>query len=350
MLVMALLAALLPSCGNAPGYVVVTGYAQGGTYSVKVNMKGVRESPENVRHGIDSILTLIDTTLSGYNKGSMLSRFNRGERIRPNAMFMDMYRSAVLWWERSEGALDVAAGPLFDVWGFGFKKGEFPSDDTLSVILSSCGMRRLLTSMEEALAPDGTLCGADLVKDGFGDAAPVLNYNAVAQGFTSDCIASWLYSLGAVDMLVDIGEIWCDGLNPSGRPWAVGVDRPVDGNNTPGADLDGIWESDGSGRGVVTSGNYRKFFIKDGRKYAHTIDPRTGRPAEGTLLSATIVSSESSETADAVATWCMVVGEEVARKVIDSDPSLEGYLISSGENGGFREWASSGFKLRSGAN
>ena len=141
-------------------------------------------------------------------------------------------------------------------------------------------------------------------------------------------------------MLVDIGEIFCDGLNPSGKPWRVGVDKPKDGNNTLGADLDGIWESDGGPQGVVTSGNYRKFYIKDGVKYSHTIDPRTGYPVQHNLLSATIIAPSAME-ADAYATYCMVIGLEAAKEFIESRDDLEGFLIY----GDFETWASSGFNL-----
>ena len=140
-------------------------------------------------------------------------------------------------------------------------------------------------------------------------------------------------------MLVDIGEIYCDGLNPSGRGWTIGVDNPVDGNNSPGKDLKGIWHSDGSGCGIVTSGNYRKFYIKDGKKYAHTIDPRTGYPVQHNLLSATVVAPTAAE-ADALATACMVLGAEDARSLIESLDGVEAYLICSDST-----WKSDGFNL-----
>ena len=144
------------------------------------------------------------------------------------------------------------------------------------------------------------------VQDGLLDPAslgnPRLNYNAVAQGYSCDVVARYLYSIGVKDMLVDIGEIWCDGLNPSGRPWAVGIDQ-----------IDNVWSSEGKPCGIVTSGNYRKFYIRDGRKYAHTRDPVSGYPVDHNLLSATVVSSVSAADADALATWCMVTGLSVAQ-------------------------------------
>ena len=294
--VLALLAVLLFSaCAERDRYIQVTGYAQGGTYSVKVNLKGVSVSPEEVRDSVESILTRIDTTLSGYNKGSLLSRFNAGETIRPNGLFLDMYRTAYAWYERSGGVLDFAAGPLYDAWGFGFNSGEMPS------------------------------------------------------GYSCDLVAAYLYRIGAKDMLVDIGEIWCDGKNPSGQSWNVGVDRPfdrpTDGTDEVGSELDGIWSSDGTGAGVVTSGNYRKYYVRDGRKYAHSIDPRSGYPVQHNLLSATVVCPDGAADADALATWCMVVGLDEAQALLLSLEGVSGYLIYTAEDGSMTEWATPDFTL-----
>lgn len=314
---------LLAACGGKQRYAQFGGYAQGGTWSVKANLHGVKEKPAKIQAHIEEILFEIDTTLSGYNKGSQLSRHNRGEEIVPSAMFTEMYEKAYAFWEETHGALDCAAGPLFDIWGFGFKTDSLPSDEKVRETLAQCGM---------------ALHDKQQVR---------LNYNAIAQGYSCDKVAAYLYSIGVKDMLVDIGEIYCDGLNPAGKPWRIGIDRPKDGNNAPGADLDGIWESDGTPQGVVTSGNYRKFYIKDGVKYSHTIDPRTGYPVQHNLLSATIVAPSALE-ADAYATYCMVIGPEAAKAFIESRPDLEGYLIMADGHPGsedMSEWASPGFRL-----
>lgn len=439
--------------GCTPGgdYVQFGGYAQGGTWSVKANLKGIgrvkgsdgkcrRVKPKEIQSHIEAILEEIDTTLSGYNKASQLSRLNAGDTIRPSAMLMELYDYAYSLWLETDGALDCAAGPLYDIWGFGFKNGELPDDGAVQHALRFSGMKRLKPKMEDAMR-DGLLWGPWLETqspdDGGTDHAvahadilvlPQLNFNAVAQGYSCDMVAAYLDSLGVYDMLVDIGEIWCRGQNPSGKAWRVGVDRPVDGNNRPGADMDGIWES-GSGRnggaegpaqehldggngrtplaggqGIVTSGNYRKYYVRNGQKYSHTIDPRTGYPVGtgpavkapdgeqacgngrhraddggGILLSATIVAPTAA-AADAYATYCMVIGFEAARDFIESRPDLEGYLIyappvcknadfshGDGENGqsvckkagfshgdgavqaetapGMAEWASKNFRL-----
>ncbi len=364
-------ALLIVSCSGRGRYVAFTGYAQGGTYSVKINTSGVRVPREDIATAIDSILTLVDTTLSGYNKASQLSRFNAGETIVPNRLFSDIYSFSRDIWSETGGCVDVAAGPLFDIWGFGFSTDSLPSGDKVLETLAVCGMSRLrpaiapgvpadsrslVSSSSESYAASSPSSGSTLDRlsslspsgitlDSPLDPAPaLLNFNAIAQGYTCDLVAGYLRSIGVTDMLVDIGEIYCAGLNPAGRDWTIGVDRPVDGNETPGADLDGIWLSGGRSCGIVTSGNYRKFYVRDGRKYAHTIDPRTGYPVEHSLLSATIVASTAA-AADAYATYCMVIGFDEARAFIESRPDLEGYLIRDAD-GTMLEWASPGFTLR----
>lgn len=341
-------------------YVSITGYAQGGSYVVKLNLQGrdgrIGVSPEKIKAGIDSVTVALDNSLSGYNGKSLLTRFNNGERIVPDSIFTDIYRISYGFFEETGGAFDVAAGPLFDIWGFGFKEGSMPSDEMVAEVRESCGMRALYPDISGRVADDGSVCSSDMVKD---DAPrkygkPRLNFNAIAQGYTCDIVADYLYSLGVKDMLINIGgEIYCDGLNPSGKPWTVGVDRPVDGNNTPGAMLEGTLTTGGGPCGIVTSGNYRKFYVKDGRKYAHTVDPRTGYPASDSLLSATVVAKDAT-TADALATYCMVIGFEKSKEFISSRPDLEGYLIyaksSSADSLSFGTWESSfdsGFLSRS---
>ena len=288
-------------------YAVFSGYAQGGTYTVKADLKGVSTPEETIGATIDSLLTGIDFSLSGYNKNSLLSRYNAGEAIEPDRFFREVRALSERYKEETGGAFDVAAAPLFDIWGFGFTSDSLPDPDRVTAALAACKEEK------------------------------VLNFNAIAQGYTCDVIAGYLQSLGVTNMLVDIGEIFCQGVNPSGKGWTIGVDNPTDDNDTPGRDIRGIWQSDGGACGIVTSGNYRKYYVKDGRKYAHTIDPRTGYPVTHGLLSATIVAPTGAE-ADALATACMVLGPDGARELIESRPEIEGYLIMDDGT-----WMSEGF-------
>ncbi len=343
-----LASAIIAGCGPRDRYISFSGYAQGGTYTVKINMNGhdgmVRESPAQIKEKVDSILSSIDNSLSGYNRKSLLSCFNSGEDILPDSIFTDIYRRAHNLYYETEGVLDVSSGPLFDLWGFGFRSGEMPDSNTVEATRRLCGMSRLKKDMDKALKPDGSLNGAELlVPEEHGKSLPVLNYNAIAQGYSCDLVAAYLHQIGVKDMLVDIGEIYCDGLNPSGQPWTLGIDKPIDGNNELGAQIQGVFRAPEGAHGIVTSGNYRKFYIRDGRKYAHTIDPRTGYPVRHNLLSATIVAADAT-TADAYATYCMVVGLESAKALISEREDLEGCFIYD-DDGDFRVWCSDGFVL-----
>lgn len=336
----------ISGCGHRDRYISFSGYAQGGIYTVKMNMNGrngkINKKPEEIQNKVDSILTAIDNSISGYNRKSLLSRFNSGERITPDSLFIDIYRRGHQLYQETEGIIDVASGPLFDLWGFGFKSGEKPDDQTVSSTRNICGMHRLNEDMRSVIGTDNMIIGADLLKTA-GQEAPVLNYNAIAQGYSCDLVAEYLYSIGVKDMLVDIGEIFCDGVNPSGQPWSLGIDKPIDGNNELGAQIQGIFRSPAGPHGIVTSGNYRKFYVRDGKKYAHTIDPRTGYPVRHNLLSATIVAADAT-TADTYATYCMVVGLEKAKELLERRPDLEGCFIYD-DNGEFRTWSSEGFTL-----
>lgn len=302
---------LLQACTSAPDYKVFSGFAQGGNYRVSVDMGPVRASGKEVGRTIDAILDSIDISLSGYNGNSLVSRFNAGEKIVPDRHFTAIKALSDKYKALTDGAFDVGAAPLYDIWGFGFTTDSLPSDDALERAMLECAK--------------GTR----------------INFNAIAQGYTCDVIRDYLHSIGATDFLVDIGEIYCEGRNPKGSGWTVGIDTPVDGNNSPGAMLSGIWMSDPDGGcGIVTSGNYRKYYVRDGRKYAHTIDPRSGRPVTHSLLSATIVAADAAE-ADALATACMVMGPEAARDFILANEGIEGYLISADSS-----WCSPGFNLR----
>ncbi len=325
--VCAALAFTAASCGGGSQWFELGGYAQGGVYSVKFKSDKSLDVNE-VRRTVDSILTLVDTTLSGYNKGSQLSRYNDGLPVVPDEMFKEIFTISRWLYEETGGALDVASGLLYDAWGFGFTRDSLPSAATVDSLRAVCGMDKLDGNMSSPVP----------------GIRPKLNFNAIAQGYTCDKIADYLHSLGVENMLVNIGEIYCEGLNPSGKPWTIGVDMPVDGNMELGSKgFAGKWQGDGSGCGVVTSGNYRKFYVRDGRKYSHTIDPRTGYPVTHTLLSATVVAPDAT-LADAYATYCMVIGLDEAKRFIESADDLEAYLVYA-DGDSMSEWVSSGFNL-----
>jgi thiamine biosynthesis lipoprotein len=336
----------LSSCSPQDRYIEFSGFAQGGVYTVKMNLNGrdgmIRSRPQEIKDSVDAILGRVDASLSGYNKKSLLSRFNDGQKIVPDEMFLDIYEKAYDVCKDTDGVVDAASAALFDIWGFGFKNGEMPDDEHVAEVLGSCGFKRLSRGIRAVYETEGTVGAGDLLEDASGTLVK-LNYNALAQGYSCDKVAEYLYGIGVKDMMVDIGEIFCDGVNPSGKEWGIGIDRPVDGNNSPGSDLQAVFRVPKGPHGVVTSGNYRKFYVKDGKKYAHTIDPRTGYPVTHNLLSAAILAADGF-TADAYATYCMVVGLEESVRFIESTPEIEGCLVYD-DNGEFKTWTSSGMTL-----
>ena len=347
-----LLAMSLVSC-RRPSYESLGGYAQGGVWQVKCRVPaGIRK--DVLQKGLDSALTAIDASLSGYNQSSVLSRHNRGElplsagaslsrdevlAAGYDTLFLRMLALSRAAWELTGGKVDASAAELFDAWGFGFKNDSLPPvsrTDSLRALGGNFSLRR-------------------------GDGSPRrFNFNALAQGYSSDLLARYLRSKGIGDMLVNVGgEMFCAGVNPSGKAWTLGIDTPYDGNDAPGEKLSRIFEVRDVPAAVVTSGNYRKFYVRDGVKYSHTIDPGTGRPVSHDLLSATVIvgagcpltapgaAFERWETtlADALATYCMVVGPEAAKAFVTAQPGIEACLISgAGQEGTEMEvWCSEGF-------
>ena len=304
---------LFSGCDGGRQYVRIEGFAQGGTYHVICSPPS-HCSEKKLRTLVDERLLAIDFSLSGYNKGSLLSKVNAGEDLPLDPFFIGCFKRSAEVWEESGGAFDPSAAPLFDLWGFGFSEKGNVTQQAIDSILSFVGMDRLHLETRDD--------GVHLVRD---DPRSKLNFNAIAQGYSADVVGALLDSLGCTDYLVDIGrEIRTRGVNASGGPWRIGLDRPSDGNFDEGRDLQAI--IDVSDCGIVTSGNYRKYYVEDGQKFAHTIDPVTGRPVTHNLLSATVIAADSA-TADAYATWFMVIGLDRARAVLASRSDLDALLV-----------------------
>jgi thiamine biosynthesis lipoprotein len=168
-----------------------------------------------------------------------------------------------------------------------------------------------------------------------------LDFNAIAQGYSVDVICRFFDNLGIKNYLVEIGgEVRAKGKK-AGNLWRIGIDKPVDNNLTPGESLQSILKM--TDKAISTSGNYRKFYIEDGVKYSHEIDPKTGHPVKNNLLSASIIADDCT-MADGVATACMVFGTEKTIEFLGNHPEFEGYLVYSDEKGNFKTWASEKLK------
>lgn len=324
----------MSGCTRSQRYIRIEGYAQGGTYTIVYDPKSTLEEVGSNTHHSDSVTKLIsktlvniDFSLSGYNKNSIVSKVNNNEPCTLDKYFIELFTLSKEISAQTEGYFDISGGPLYDFWGFGFKDPQ-----AMSKIINDPGTPDIIDSLKTIVGMDKIrIENGALIKD---DPRITLNFNAIAQGYTCDVLASLLDSLNIQNYLVEVGmEIVCKGVNASGTDWRIGIDTPKDGSMVAGESIEKIVPIKNGG--IVTSGNYRKYHIVNGRKYAHSIDPHTGYPVQHDLLSATVISHSDTlpgAHADAYATYCMVVGKEKATEFISKHSNLKGYLITSSES------------------
>jgi thiamine biosynthesis lipoprotein len=301
------------------------GFAQGSTYSVVYeNVKKIDQG--ELREKVDKILNDFDKSLSIYNDSSILSRINRNEDAVPDSFFTEAYRKSVLVNQMTDGAFDITVGPLVRAWGFGPDAHKSFTEAEHDSLMKLIGMNKISLINGRLIKSDPHIC---------------LDFNAIAQGYSVDVICRFFDSLGIKNYLVEIGgEVRAKGKK-AGNLWRIGIDKPVDNNLTPGESLQSIFKM--TDKAISTSGNYRKFYIENGVKYSHEIDPKTGHPVKNNLLSASIIADECT-MADGVATACMVFGTEKTIEFLGNHPEFEGYLVYSDENGNFKTWASEKLK------
>lgn len=314
------------SCKDVkPEITTFTGFAQGSTYSIIYdNNKNI--DPGELRQKVEQILNDFDMSLSNYKDSSIISRINRNEDVAPDSFLTEVFRKSVMISEMTEGAFDVTVGPLVKAWGFGPDKHKSFTEANRDSLMNLVGMSKV------------SLINGRLVKS---DPHMYLDFNAIAQGFSVDVICRLFDSLGIRNYLVEIGgEVRAKGKK-AGNPWRVGIDKPEDNNMSPGQTLEAIIKI--SDKALATSGNYRKFYIEDGIKYSHEIDPKTGYPAKNNLLSVSIIADDCA-MADGIATACMVKGKDRTIEFLDLHPEFETYLIFSDDNGNFKTWTSEKLK------
>jgi len=318
---------LLSACNRSALFRNHSGLTQGTTFSITYQEK-LFVSYEKINQAIDEKLLEIDRSLSVYNPSSLISSINRNETVNADKLFEEAFIVSEKVSEMTDGLFDITIGPLVKAWGFGPDAMRSFDPSKRDSLISFVGYRRvrLINGMVE--------------KD---DLRIWIDMNAVAQGYSVDVISRLLEDFGISNYLVEIGgEIRASGQRGD-RLWRVGVDRPVDGNFYPGANLAAVIEL--SNEALATSGNYRKFHVEDGIRYSHTIDPKSGFPARNRLLSATILAPDAA-TADAFATACMVAGPDGAKDMILKYEFLEGYLIYSGDSGEYLTWISEGLNRK----
>jgi len=311
-------------CKEKSVYSNFNGFIQGTTYSVVYEYNNIE--PADLKQQVETILHEFDRSLSLYVDSSILSRINRNEDVSPDTFFTEVFRKSVTLSAMTDGAFDVTVGPLVKAWGFGPDARKSFTEARRDSLMDLIGMDKV------------SLLNGKIIKT---DPDISLDFNAIAQGYSVDVISKFLDDKGIDNYLVEIGgEVRARGKK-AGKNWRIGIDKPVDNNMSPGEKLQAVIEI--SDRSLATSGNYRKFYIEDGVKYSHEIDPRTGYPAKNTLLSATIIADDCA-TADAIATACMVKGVDNTLEFLKVHPEYEAYLIYSDEAGNYKLWISENLK------
>ena len=272
---------------------------------------------------IEEELQKVDLSLSPFNPHSIITKINNNVDVTPNQMFLDVFGLARQISEETNGAFDITVAPLVNAWGFGFKEGKTPDSHSIDSLLQLVGYEKV------------TLSGSKVKK---ADPRIMLDCSAIAKGYGSDVVARLLRSKDVSNFMIEIGgEIVTRGVNEKRLPWRIGVTKPTDDSLQVNTELQTILNV--TDKAMATSGNYRNFYYKGGKKYAHTVDPKTGYPVQHSLLSATVLAPDCA-TADAYATAFMVMGIDRARKVIEKHQELMVYFIYSDAKGNNAVWYS----------
>ena len=277
---------------------------------------------------IEAELKRFDQSLSPFNDSSVISRVNRNEELVTDSFFQTCFNRSMEISRETKGAFDITIAPLANAWGFGFKKGNFPDSAMIDSLLEMTGYEKVKLSDE-----------GKVVKT---DSRIMLSCSAVAKGYAVDVIAQLLKKKGIRNFMVDIGgEVVVHGQNPQNGPWRIGLNKPIDDSLAVNQELQAVLLV--TDLGMATSGNYRNYYYKDGKKYAHTIDPRTGYPVQHSILSATVIAKDCM-SADAYATAFMVMGLEEAERVADAHPDIDACFIYTDEEGKLQTFLTKGME------
>ncbi len=287
------------------------------------------QSDVNYQKEIEAELQKVDNSLSPFNKTSIISRINRNEDVKVDNLFAEVFQLAEKISKETDGAFDITVAPMVNAWGFGFKTGNPPTKQTVDSLRAIVGFQKVTLEEEHVKKQNPHI---------------MLDCSAIAKGYGSDIVARFLKKKGIQNFMVEIGgEIVVNGNSEKQVPWRVGINKPTDDSLNTSQELQDVINV--TDIAMATSGNYRNFYYKNGKKYAHTIDPKTGYPVQHNILSATVLAKNCA-TADAYATSFMVMGLDGAKKVLEKHPELDAYLIYSDEKGNNRIWYSPELKKK----
>ena len=260
----------------------------------------------DLTQSIKAELLKVDASLSPFNKESVITAVNENQDVQLDDMFKEVFNLAMDISKDTDGAFDITVAPLVNAWGFGFKNGSQPSSHQVDSLLQ-------LVGYEKVSMVDGKVTKRD--------PRIMLDCSAIAKGYGTDRVARLLQSRGIQNYMVEIGgEVVTSGVNPDRVPWKIGVTKPTDDSLNIGHELQTVLNV--TDKAMATSGNYRNYYFKGGKKFAHTVDPKTGYPVQHSILSA------------------MVMGFDKARQVLERHPELMAYFIYSNQKGDMDVWYS----------
>ena len=313
---------ILASCGKQPKKMVLQGLAQGSYYAVTY----FDEQGRNFQHEIDSIFHAVDMSVNLWVDSSVISKVNRNEEVVLDQIFIDNFNIAQEAAKLSDGYFDPTVSPIVAAWGFSYKVGDSITPQLIDSLKQWVDYRKVRIENGKVIKESPNI---------------TLDFNAIAQGYTSDLIAAFLESRGIKSYLVDTGgEIMAKGEKTNGKPWIVGIEKPAENKDSEQVVQTRIALRD---KGLVTSGSTRKYVERNGKRYSHSINPKTGYPVEHNVLSVTVLA-ENSVWADALASICMVMGLEQSLPLIESLDGVEAYYIYSNEQNELETFATEGFK------
>jgi len=310
---------------NSKSLVHNYGQAQGTFYSIKY----MSINAKDFHNQIDSLFLELDSSLSTYVSYSLISGINKGDTsLLLDSFFLNVFKASQQVSKATDGLFDCTVAPLVNAWGFGPNALDSTLMDTMQIqsLLKKIGYQSI------------SLKGDTLLSN---PKKRILDFNALAQGYSVDVIGHFLESRGIENYLVEVGgELKAKGFNSRNKKWLIGIDKPlknIDKNDRFQHKLELFNKS------LATSGNYRKFYKKNDRVYSHTIHPKTGYPVQHALLSASVVTDECM-MADAYATAFMVMGVESTKTFLESNKDLEVFLIYTNEDNEWESWSTKGFE------
>ena len=281
---------------------------------------------EDLQPELEARMKEVDNALSMFNKESIISNVNNNQPVELNEMFVEVFQQAQKISEDTNGAFDITVAPLVNAWGFGFKNEQMPDKHAVDSLMAIVGYQKVSYDGKHIMKRDPRI---------------TLDCSAIAKGYGVDVVARLLEEKGIDNYMVEIGgEVVTHGISEKRVPWKIGVTKPTDDPLQEGNELQTVLNL--TDKAMATSGNYRNFYYKGKRKYAHTIDPKTGYPVQHSILSATVLTNRCMR-ADAYATAFMVMGFEGAKKVLERNPDLMAYLIYD-DHGKMGVWYSPSLK------